>query len=74
MIFRLLALVKEASSSITLEDVMKKRVVPSTHSHSSKAIVDKNIALGKVEAAVEVHVMDSFKAIMDFTRFLIIYI
>ncbi|KAF9666494.1 hypothetical protein SADUNF_Sadunf16G0235000 [Salix dunnii] len=50
---RLLALVKEAASSITLEDVIKKHEVPSTHAHSSKNVVDKNITLGKVEGSVE---------------------
>ncbi|KAJ6423765.1 hypothetical protein OIU84_024691 [Salix udensis] len=50
---RLLALVKEAASSITLEDVIKKHEVPSTHAHSSKNVVDKNITLGKVEGTVE---------------------
>uniref|UniRef100_A0A6N2M712 Zinc finger PHD-type domain-containing protein n=1 Tax=Salix viminalis TaxID=40686 RepID=A0A6N2M712_SALVM len=50
---RLLALLKEAASSITLEDVIKRHEVPSTHAHSSKNVVDKNITLGKVEGTVE---------------------
>lgn len=50
---RLLALVKESASSITLDNVIKKHEVPSTHMHSSKNVVDKNITLGKVEGTVE---------------------
>ncbi|CAK7324563.1 unnamed protein product [Dovyalis caffra] len=50
---RLLALIKEAASSITLEEVIKKHEVPSTHANSSKNVVDKNITLGKVEVTVE---------------------
>lgn len=48
---------KEAASSITLDDVIKKHEVPSTHAHSSKNVVDKNITLGKVEGTVEVPVV-----------------
>ncbi|RXI03406.1 hypothetical protein DVH24_004058 [Malus domestica] len=52
---RLLALMKDATSSITLEDVIRKRqrTVPSTHQSSSKNAVDRNITLGKVEGSVE---------------------
>ncbi|XP_010536700.1 PREDICTED: protein ENHANCED DOWNY MILDEW 2 [Tarenaya hassleriana] len=50
---RILALMKEASESITLEDIVKKRRVPSTHTSSLKHIVDKTITLGKVEGSVE---------------------
>lgn len=45
---------KKAASSITLEDVIKKHEVPSTHAYCSKNVVDKTITLGKVEATVEV--------------------
>ncbi|KAM1256233.1 hypothetical protein ACFX1Q_030382 [Malus domestica] len=52
---RLLALMKDATSSITLEDVIRKRqrTVPSTHQSWSKNAVDRNITLGKVEGSVE---------------------
>lgn len=52
--FRLLALMKDAASSITLEDVIRKHKVPSTHAFSSKNAVERNITLGKVEGSVEV--------------------
>ncbi|KAF2303808.1 hypothetical protein GH714_023525 [Hevea brasiliensis] len=50
---RILALIKEAASSITMDDVKKKHKVPSTHAYSSKTVVDKTITTGKVEGAVE---------------------
>ncbi|CAL2254900.1 unnamed protein product [Prunus armeniaca] len=50
---RLLALMKDAASSITLEDVIRKHKVPSTHAFSSKNVVERNITLGKVEGSVE---------------------
>ncbi|XVF03728.1 hypothetical protein REPUB_Repub05bG0018800 [Reevesia pubescens] len=50
---RLLALMKEAESSVTLEDVIAKQKVPSTHAYSSKSLVDKTITLGKIEGSVE---------------------
>ncbi|CAL8151961.1 unnamed protein product [Prunus armeniaca] len=50
---RLLALMKDAASSITLEDVIRKHKVPSTHAFSSKNAVERNITLGKVEGSVE---------------------
>ncbi|XP_076922126.1 protein ENHANCED DOWNY MILDEW 2-like [Bidens hawaiensis] len=50
---RIMALVREASSSVTLEEVKKyhQGKVPSTHAHSSR--VDKLIKLSKVEGSVE---------------------
>lgn len=53
---RLLALLKDANKAVTLEDVIEKHKVPSTHAYSSKYIVDKTITLGKLEGSVEVHV------------------
>lgn len=50
---RIMAIVKRSSSSLTLEDIIKKHKVPSTHSHSSRH-VDKTITQGKVEGSVEV--------------------
>ena len=57
---RLLALIKDAASSITLEAVIEKHKVPSTHAYSSKNVVDKTITLGKLEGSVEVHVPSHF--------------
>ena len=45
---------KEAESSITLEDIKAKHKVPSTHAYSSKGVVDRTITLGKIEGSVEV--------------------
>ncbi|KAL7186639.1 hypothetical protein ACSBR2_028381 [Camellia fascicularis] len=50
---RILALMKDATSSITLEEITKKHKVPITHAYSSKNVVDKAITLGKVEGSVE---------------------
>ena len=54
MHFRILALMKDAASSITLDEVKKHHIgkVPSTHAHSSR--VDKSIILARVEGSVEV--------------------
>ncbi|PWA54427.1 zinc finger, PHD-type [Artemisia annua] len=54
---RILALMKDAASSITLDEVKKHHIgkVPSTHAHSSR--VDKSIILARVEGSVEaIHV------------------
>ncbi|XP_021811220.1 protein ENHANCED DOWNY MILDEW 2-like isoform X1 [Prunus avium] len=50
---RLLALMKDAVSSITLEEVKRKHKVPSTHALSSRNAVERNITLGKVEGSIE---------------------
>ncbi|CAN6557766.1 unnamed protein product [Malus baccata var. baccata] len=50
---RLLSLMKDAASSITLEDVIRKHTVPSTHQSSSKNAVERNITMGKVEGSIE---------------------
>ncbi|CAL5390360.1 unnamed protein product [Camellia sinensis] len=50
---RILALVKNASSSITLEEIIDKHKVPTTYAYSSKYFVDRAITLGKVEGSVE---------------------
>ncbi|KAI8004220.1 Protein ENHANCED DOWNY MILDEW 2 [Camellia lanceoleosa] len=44
---RILALMKDATSSITLEEITKKHKVPITHAYSSKNVVDKAITVGK---------------------------
>ncbi|KAM0010847.1 putative [histone H3]-lysine(4) N-trimethyltransferase chromatin regulator PHD family [Helianthus debilis subsp. tardiflorus] len=50
---RIMALMKEAASSVTLDEVKKyhQGKVPSTHAHSSR--VDKSIILARVEGSVE---------------------
>ncbi|CAN0911584.1 Protein ENHANCED DOWNY MILDEW 2 [Linum grandiflorum] len=50
---RLLALIKSASSSVSMADIVNKYKAPSTHVYSSRTAVDKTITLGKVEGAVE---------------------
>ncbi|KAF9588559.1 hypothetical protein IFM89_013411 [Coptis chinensis] len=50
---RLMAMMEKKASSITLEDVVKRHKVPSTHSYSLKTVVDKNITQGKVEGFTE---------------------
>jgi hypothetical protein len=51
-----LALFKEASSSITMEKVIKEHKFASTHTHSLKNVVEKTITVGKLEGSVEVHI------------------
>lgn len=46
---------KDAASSITLEEVIRKHKVPSTHASSNRYAVDRNITLGKVEGSIEVY-------------------
>lgn len=46
------AMMETTSASITLEDVIRKRTMPSTHVYSKKS-VDKRISLGKVEGTVQ---------------------
>ncbi|QCD78251.1 histone-lysine N-methyltransferase NSD3 [Vigna unguiculata] len=50
---RLVAMFKEATSSVTLEDVVKEHNFVSTHTHSLKNVVEKTITLGKLEGSVE---------------------
>nr|XP_011461090.1 PREDICTED: protein ENHANCED DOWNY MILDEW 2-like isoform X2 [Fragaria vesca subsp. vesca] len=50
---RLYALMKDAASSITLEEVIEKHKVPSTHKSSNRYAVERNITQGKVEGSVE---------------------
>ncbi|XP_048134877.1 protein ENHANCED DOWNY MILDEW 2-like [Rhodamnia argentea] len=50
---RLLNIVKEAESSISMADVMKRQNVPSTHAQYQKSTVDKAITIGKVEGSVQ---------------------
>ncbi|KAG4923840.1 hypothetical protein JHK87_049380 [Glycine soja] len=50
---RLLALFKEATSSVTLENVVKEHKFAATHTHSLKSVVEKTITLGKLEGSVE---------------------
>ncbi|XP_031743390.1 protein ENHANCED DOWNY MILDEW 2-like isoform X8 [Cucumis sativus] len=51
---RLMDMMKIVASSITLEDVIKKHKVPSTHAYSLKHVVDKTIKMGKLEGSVVV--------------------
>lgn len=46
---------RDAASSITLEEIKEKHKVPCTYAYSSKYNVDKNITLGKLEGSMEVH-------------------
>ncbi|KAG2682420.1 hypothetical protein I3760_11G190500 [Carya illinoinensis] len=50
---RLLTLMRDAASSITLEEIKEKHKVPSSHSYSSKNNVEKIITIGKLEGSVE---------------------
>ncbi|XP_044495102.1 protein ENHANCED DOWNY MILDEW 2-like isoform X2 [Mangifera indica] len=50
---RLLSLMKDAASKITLKDIQKRLRIPSTHTNSLKAVVDKAISMEKVEGSVE---------------------
>ncbi|XP_061360952.1 protein ENHANCED DOWNY MILDEW 2 isoform X2 [Gastrolobium bilobum] len=50
---RLLALFKEATSSVTLANVIKEHKFASTHAHSLKNVVEKTIRVGKLEGSVE---------------------
>ncbi|XP_057473586.1 protein ENHANCED DOWNY MILDEW 2-like [Actinidia eriantha] len=50
---RLLALVKDAASSLTLEKITEQHKGRMTHAYSSRNVVDKVITLGKVEGSVE---------------------
>ncbi|XP_039141583.1 protein ENHANCED DOWNY MILDEW 2-like [Dioscorea cayenensis subsp. rotundata] len=49
---RVLTLMEKASTSITLQSIIKKRVMPSTHAYSARH-VDKSISYAKVEGFVE---------------------
>ncbi|KAL2496007.1 Protein ENHANCED DOWNY MILDEW 2 [Forsythia ovata] len=50
---RIFSMMKDASSSVTLEEIVGRHKAPSTHIQSSKYAVDKNVTLGKVEGSVE---------------------
>ncbi|XP_059666481.1 protein ENHANCED DOWNY MILDEW 2 [Cornus florida] len=50
---RIMSVWKDASSSITLEQIIKKHKVPTTHAYSSRYVVDKTITMGKVEGSIE---------------------
>ena len=56
---RLLALVKDAASSLTLEKITEQHKGRMTHAYSSRNVVDKVITLGKVEGSVEVYILIS---------------
>ncbi|XP_040988646.1 protein ENHANCED DOWNY MILDEW 2-like isoform X2 [Juglans microcarpa x Juglans regia] len=49
----LLTLMRDAASSITLEEIKEKHTVPFSHLYSSKNNVEKNITIGKLEGSVE---------------------
>lgn len=46
---------RDAESSIKLEDIIKKHKMPSRHANSSRNMADKAITLGKVEHSIEVY-------------------
>ncbi|KAJ4842141.1 hypothetical protein Tsubulata_024258, partial [Turnera subulata] len=50
---RLLAMVKEVASSVTMEDIVKKQSVPTAYMNFSSTVIDRTITSGKVEGAVE---------------------
>ncbi|KAG4917809.1 hypothetical protein JHK84_055141 [Glycine max] len=50
---RLFALFKEATSSVTLENVVKEHIFAATHTHSLKSVMEKTITLGKLEGSVK---------------------
>lgn len=50
----MLALIKRATSSITLDEIIKKHKGPNMRGFSPKHVVDKSTTLGKVEGSVEV--------------------
>lgn len=50
----MLTLFEEATSSITLENVIKTHKFASTHTHSLKSVVEKTITVGKLEGSVDV--------------------
>ncbi|TKY57357.1 ENHANCED DOWNY MILDEW 2 [Spatholobus suberectus] len=49
----LLALFKEARSSITMKSVLEKHTFASTHTHSLRNVVEKTITMGKLEGSVD---------------------
>lgn len=51
---RIQDIIKEATSSVSMRDVLEKHKTPSTHTQSFKSNVDKAITMGKLEGAVEV--------------------
>ncbi|GMH14431.1 hypothetical protein Nepgr_016272 [Nepenthes gracilis] len=51
---RIMALLKDAASSITLDDIFQNHTkLASTHAYSQKTLVDRTISQGKVEGSVE---------------------
>ncbi|KAH9745109.1 protein ENHANCED DOWNY MILDEW 2 [Citrus sinensis] len=49
----LLALIKDSTSSFNEEEFMKSHIVPITHAHHSKHLLEKSITLGLVEGSVK---------------------
>ncbi|KAK7288464.1 hypothetical protein RIF29_01924 [Crotalaria pallida] len=50
---RLVTLFKEASSTVTLENVIKDHKFSSTHTSSLRSVVEKTITVGRLEGSVE---------------------
>ncbi|KAE9594114.1 hypothetical protein Lal_00017046 [Lupinus albus] len=50
---RLMALFKDATSTITLENVVKDHKFSSTHTSSLRSVVEKTITVGRLEGSVE---------------------
>jgi len=61
---RVIAILRNAASNLTLKDVTRKCSVPSTHVYSGKQI-DK-IALGKIERSVQVLLYFHHKTITNY--------
>ena len=52
----MMKMLKEATSSVTLENVVKEHIFAATHTHSLKSVMEKTITLGKLEGSVKVHI------------------
>lgn len=56
---RILNIISDAKSNVTMKDVLKKHNIQCSKSQSLKAYVDKTITLGKLEGAVRVYLLSS---------------
>ncbi|KAI4374800.1 hypothetical protein MLD38_012752 [Melastoma candidum] len=50
---RITDLIKDATSSVSMKDVLQTSKIMSTHKHSQKSVMEKTITVGKLDAAVE---------------------
>lgn len=53
--YRMLALMKDSMTSFNKEEFIKSLLVPATHAHHSKHLLEKSITLGLVEGSVQVY-------------------